>query len=195
MKPSDETPSSGLKGLKENWRSDLVAAVSVSLVVLPLALGIAVASGVPPMAGVLSAIIGGVVTSFFRGSNIAINGPAAAGLIAVVLAGVSALDDGSGNALNYVFAAIVVSGFIQVLLGLLKMGRLASLFPSSVIHGILAAIGVIIFAKQMHVAMGTTSDANTTMGVLIDVFCQLLNANPFVVIISLLGVLTLGVSF
>ena len=190
MKPSDAVPSSGLNGLKENWRSDLVAAVSVSLVALPLALGIAVASGVPPMAGVLSAIIGGIVTTFFRGSNIAINGPAA-GLIAVVLAGVSALDDGSGNALNYVFAAIVVSGFIQVLLGLLKMGRLASLFPSSVIHGILAAIGIIIFAKQMHVAMGTTSDATTTMGVLIDIFYQIPNANPFVVIISLLGILLL----
>ena len=190
MKPSDQIPSTGLKGIAENWRSDLVAAVSVSLVALPLALGIAVASGVPPMAGVLSAIIGGIVTTFFRGSNIAINGPAA-GLIAVVLAGISALDDGSGNALNYVFAAIVVSGVIQVLLGLLKMGRLASLFPSSVIHGILAAIGVIIFAKQMHVAMGTTSDANTTMGVLMDIFYQIPNANPFVVVISLLGILLL----
>ncbi len=184
------TPQNGLKGLAENWRADLVAAVSVSLVALPLALGIAVASGVPPMAGVLSAIIGGVVTTFFRGSHIAINGPAA-GLIAVVLAGISALDDGSGNALNYVFAAIVVSGALQVLLGILKMGRLANLFPSSVIHGLLAAIGVIIFAKQMHVALGTSSDANTTIGVLRDIVVQLPNANPFVAIVSLSGLLLL----
>lgn len=190
MRAVDQIPLTGLKGLVENWRSDVVAAISVSLVALPLALGIAVASGVPPMAGVLSAIIGGVVTTFFRGSHVAINGPAA-GLIAVILAGLSALDDGSGHALNYVLAAIVVSGAIQIVLGLLKMGRLASLFPSSVIHGILAAIGVIIFAKQMHVALGTSSDASTTIGVLRDIIYELPNANPLVATISILGLLLL----
>jgi MFS superfamily sulfate permease-like transporter len=70
-------PKSGLKGLVENWQSDLIAAVSVALVALPLALGIAFASDVPPMAGVISAAIGGIVTTFFRGSHVAINGPAA----------------------------------------------------------------------------------------------------------------------
>ena len=71
------TPKTGFKGLIENWQSDLLAAISVALVAMPLALGIAIASGVPPMAGVLSAVIGGVVTTFFRGSHLAINGPAA----------------------------------------------------------------------------------------------------------------------
>jgi MFS superfamily sulfate permease-like transporter len=188
MSKMNHIPATGLKGLVENWRSDLVAAISVALVALPLAMGIAMASGVSPMAGVISAIIGGVVTTFFRGSHVAINGPAA-GLIAVILAGISALDDGSGQAINYVLAAIVISGGLQILLGLLKMGRYANLFPSSVIHGILAAIGVIIFAKQMHVALGTTSNADNTMGILIDIFYQLPNANPFVAIISLLGIL------
>ena len=74
-------PSPGIEGLRENWRNDFIAAISVALVALPLALGIAVASGVQPIAGILSAIIGGVVTTFFRGSHVAINGPAA-GLIA-----------------------------------------------------------------------------------------------------------------
>ena len=74
----------GLKGLLENWQSDVIAAVSVAMVALPLALGVAYASGVPPMAGVVSAIIGGIVTTLFRGSHLAINGPAA-GLIAVIL--------------------------------------------------------------------------------------------------------------
>ncbi|MFT6688499.1 MAG: MFS superfamily sulfate permease-like transporter [Saprospiraceae bacterium] len=186
MKTNNYIPSSGLKGLKENWRSDLSAALSVSLVALPLALGIAVASEVSPMAGVLSAIIGGVVTTFFRGGHLAINGPAA-GLIAVILGGLIALD---GN-INYVLAAIVISGAIQTLLGVLKMGRFAKLLPSSVLHGILAAIGVIIFSKQIHYALGTTSSAKTTIGTLVDVIYKIPEINPFVFIVALSGIFVL----
>ena len=186
MNTNNPIPAKGIKGLKENWRSDLSAAVSVSLVALPLALGIAVASEVTPVAGVLSAIIGGVVTTFFRGGHLAINGPAA-GLIAVILGGLVALD---GN-INYVLAAIVVSGGIQTVLGFLKMGRFAKLLPSSVLHGILAAIGVIIFAKQAHYTLGTTSNASTTIGTLLDIFYKLPEANPFVFSIALIGILVL----
>lgn len=186
MNTTNPHPAKGIKGIKENWRNDLSAALSVSLVALPLALGIAVASEVAPMAGVLSAIIGGVVTTFFRGGHLAINGPAA-GLIAVILGGLVALD---GN-INYVLAAIVVSGAIQVILGYLKMGRFAKLLPSSVLHGILAAIGVIIFAKQAHYALGTTSNADNTIGTLLDIFYKLPEANPFVFLIALIGILIL----
>ena len=186
MNNTSPLPSTGFKGLKENWRGDLSAAISVSLVALPLALGIAVASGVSPMAGVLSAIIGGVVTTFFRGGHLAINGPAA-GLIAVILGGLVALD---GN-INYVLAAIVVSGGIQVILGFLKMGRFAKLLPSSVLHGILAAIGVIIFAKQAHYALGTTSSAETTIGAIVDIFRKLPEVNPFVFLVAFIGLLVL----
>lgn len=186
MKIHNSIPATGFKGLKENWRNDFSAAISVSLVALPLALGIAVASGVSPMSGVLSAIIGGVVTTFFRGGNLSINGPAA-GLIAAILGGLVALD---GN-INYVLAAIVVSGAIQTALGFLKMGRFAKLLPSSVLHGILAAIGVIIFAKQIHYALGTSSDADTIIGTLLDVFNKLPEINPFVFLISLIGILVL----
>ena len=186
MNTNNSIPAKGLKGLKENWRSDLSAAISVSLVALPLALGIAVASEVTPMAGVLSAIIGGVVTTFFRGGHLAINGPAA-GLIAVILGGLVVLE---GN-INYVLAAIVVSGGIQTILGFLKMGRFAKLLPSSVLHGILAAIGVIIFTKQIHYALGTTSDADTTIGTLIDVFYKIPEINPFVFLVALIGILVL----
>ena len=186
MKSNYSIPSTGFKGLKENWRSDLLAAISVSLVALPLALGIAVASGMSPMAGVLSAIIGGVVTTFFRGGHLAINGPAA-GLIAVILGGLVALD---GN-INYVLAAIVISGAIQTVMGVFKMGRFAKLLPSSVLHGILAAIGVIIIAKQVPYAMGTTSDADTIIGNLLDVFHNLPEANPFVLLVTIAGILVL----
>ena len=78
-------PSSGLKGLRENWQNDLIAAISVGFVALPLSLGIALASGMEPIAGILSAVIGGIVTTFFRGSHIGINGPGA-GIIAPILA-------------------------------------------------------------------------------------------------------------
>ena len=186
MNANNSIPREGFKGLKENWRNDLLAAISVSLVALPLALGIAVASEMSPMAGVLSAIIGGVVTTFFRGGHLAINGPAA-GLIAVILGGLVALD----NNINYVLAAIVVAGGIQIVLGVLKMGRFAKLLPSSVLHGILAAIGVIIIAKQAPYALGTTSNADNIIGNLLDIFYKLPEANPFVFIVAMVGILIL----
>jgi MFS superfamily sulfate permease-like transporter len=186
MNANNLNPSEGFKGLIENWRSDLFASISVSLVALPLALGIAVASDMSPMSGVLSAIIGGVVTTFFRGGHLTINGPAA-GLIAAILGGLVALD----NNINYVLAATVVAGGIQVVLGVFKLGRFAKLLPSSVLHGILAAIGVIIIAKQAPFALGTTSNADTVIGNLLDIFYKLPDANPFVFIVALGGILIL----
>ncbi len=180
-------PNDGLKGFTQNWQNDLIAAISVGFVALPLSLGIAVASGMQPFAGLLSAIIGGVVTTFFRGSHIAINGPGA-GIIAVILAGLGLLE---GN-INYVLAAIVVSGAIQVLMGLLRMGRIAKMFPSSVLNGILAAIGVIIVAKQVHFALGTTSNAESVIDTLKDALYQLPDANPYVAVIAVVGILILA---
>ena len=184
------TPKKGFKGLIENWQSDLIAAVSVSLIALPLSLGIALAAGAPAMSGIISAIVGGVVTTLYRGGHISVNGPAK-GVIAVILLGIALMDDGSGQAFNYVLAAVVISGAIQVLLGLLKLGRLADIFHSSVIHGILAAIGIIIFAKQIHVALGTHSDSSSIIQNLVDAVMFLPQANPFVVIIAIVGLLLL----
>ncbi|MEZ4687411.1 MAG: SulP family inorganic anion transporter [Bacteroidia bacterium] len=168
----------------------MIAAVSVALIALPLSLGIALAAGAPPMAGVISAIIGGVVTTMYRGGHISVNGPAK-GVIAVILLGITMMDDGSGRAFNYVLAAVVISGALQVILGLLKLGRFADIFHSSVILGLLAAIGIIIFAKQIHVALGTHSESHSIVQNLLDAVKQLPNANPFVVIISLTGLLLL----
>jgi len=186
----ETTPQTGIKGLLENWKSDLIAAVSVSLIALPLSLGIALAAGAPAMAGIFSAVVGGVVTTLYRGGHISVNGPAK-GVIAVILLGIASMDDGSGQAFNYVLAAVVVSGAIQVVLGILKLGRLADIFHSSVIHGLLAAIGIIIFAKQIHVAMGTYSDSPSIIQNLVDAVKYLPQANPFVVIIALVGLLLL----
>ena len=186
----EQKPKEGFKGFVENFQSDLIAAVSVSLIALPLSLGIALAAGAPAMSGILSAVVGGVVTTFFRGGHVSINGPAK-GVIAVILLGITLMDDGSGQAFNYVLGAIVVSGAIQTLLGLLKLGRLADIFHSSVILGILAAIGIIIFAKQIHVALGTHSESSNIVQNLIDAVLLIPEANPFVVLISLTGLIIL----
>lgn len=184
------SPKKNLNSLVANWQGDFIAAVSVALIALPLSLGIALAAGAPAMAGILSAVVGGVVTTFFRGGHISINGPAK-GVIAVILLGIALMDDGSGQAFNYVLAAIVVSGALQTLMGLLKLGRFADIFHPSVITGILAAIGIIIFAKQIHVAMGTSSDSPNIVQNLVDAVLLLPQANPFVVIISLTGLFLL----
>ena len=144
-----EIPEQGWKGITINFRSDFLAAISVSLVALPLGLGIAAASGAPPISGLISAIIGGIVATPFRGSHLAINGPAA-GLIAVLLSAIYSLEDGSGHTLNYVLAATFIAGLIQAMLGILKLGRIAEIIPSSVIQGIMVAIGIIIFSTQIR---------------------------------------------
>ena len=179
-------PKNGLQGLIENWRGDLIAAVSVALIALPLSLGIALAAGAPAMAGIFSAVVGGVVTTLYRGGHISVNGPAK-GVIGVILLGITLMDDGSNQAFNYVLAAVVVSGILQMVLGILKLGRLADIFHSSVIHGILAAIGIIIFAKQIHVAIGTHSDSPNIVQNLIDAVMYFPEANPFVLVIAVAG--------
>ena len=109
----------------------------------------------------------------------------------MILLGITLMDDGSGQAFNYILAAIVVSGVIQMILGILRLGRLADIFHPSVINGILAAIGIIIFAKQIHVALGTNSNSPNIIQNLIDAVLQLPFANPFVVVISLTGLILL----
>ena len=89
------TPSGGFKGLVQHWKSDLIAAVSVALIALPLSLGIALAAGAPAMAGIFSAVVGGVVTAFYRGGHISVNGPAK-GVIGVILLGIVLMDDDTG---------------------------------------------------------------------------------------------------
>jgi MFS superfamily sulfate permease-like transporter len=128
------------------------------------------------------------VTTFYRGGHISVNGPAK-GVIGVILLGIALMDDGTGQAFNYVLAAAVVSGALQTLLGIFKLGRIADIFHGSVIQGLLAAIGIIIFAKQIHVALGTHSEGANIVDNLVDAVVMLPHANPFVVLISLAGLL------
>ena len=129
-------------------KHDLPAGLSVFLVALPLCLGIALASGAPLYAGLLSGIIGGLVVSLISGSQLGVSGPAA-GLTTIVAASIISLGD-----FKTFLLAVMVAGFFQIILGVLKLGVIANYFPSSVIKGMLAAIGIILISKQIPLALG-----------------------------------------
>lgn len=126
----------------------------VSLIALPLSLGLSLASGAPPIAGLIAAIVGGILVSFIGGTNLAITGPGN-GLVVVTLTAITTLGAGDMYAgYLYTLAAIAFSGLILFLLGLFRFGLLGDFFPSAAVQGMLAAIGVIIMAKQIHVMLG-----------------------------------------
>lgn len=145
-------PADGLAGLKENFSKDALSGFLVFLLALPLSLGIAKASDFPAIFGLVTAIIGGIVVSFFAGSRLTIKGPAA-GLIAICGGAISAFGGGDVG-WHLALGAIVVAGMIQILFGVLKLGKLADFFPGAAIHGMLAAIGIIIMSKQIHTLLG-----------------------------------------
>jgi len=140
--------------LKTYWKSDLLSGFLVSLIALPLCLGIAGASNFPPIMGVLTAIVGGLVVTFFAGSELTIKGPAA-GLIVLCAGCVDELGRGDMDlGWKLTLGVIVIAGIFQFILGKLKVANLADFFPLSAIHGMLAAIGIIIMSKQLHLAVG-----------------------------------------
>lgn len=147
-----EIPKDGLEGLKQNWKVDSVSGFLVFLLALPLSLGIAKASEFPPAMGVLTAMIGGLFVSLLAGSRLTIKGPAA-GLITICAGAVTELGGGT-QGWHLALGVIVVASLIQIVFGLLKFGSLSDFFPHSAVHGMLAAIGLIIFSKQIHILLG-----------------------------------------
>lgn len=181
-------PRDGFAGLLEHWRNDLIAGFSVALVALPLGLGIAVAAGAPPISGILSAILGGLLTTFIRSSKISINGPGNV-MIVLIFSALGLLD----GDFNQVLAAIAISGLIMMIMGLLKLGRFGEILPASVIQGLLAAIGLLIVGKQIYVALGTSSIAKNSVDMLKEIPLAFLDANPFVAFIALVSLAVLVV--
>lgn len=179
-------PDNTWSTIKSSFSHDFVAAISVALVALPLGLGIAIASGAPPIAGLIPAAVGGLLTTFIRGSHVAINGPSN-GLIVVTLSGIIALDDGSGNGYSYVLAAFVIAGAFQILAGLFRIGQFGNYLPSGVISGMLAAIGVIIVSRQIYVAVGASTSAGNTFQAIIEFPEVALGGNGISVIIAVIS--------
>ncbi len=139
-------------GLVETLKSDFPASIVVFLVAVPLCLGIALASGAPLFSGIIAGIVGGIVVGVFSGSQLGVSGPAA-GLAVIVLVAIQDL-----GSFEIFLLAVFLSGIIQVILGFAKAGIIGYYFPSSVIKGMLAGIGIIIVLKQIPHAFGYDKD-------------------------------------
>lgn len=137
----------------KNIKADLSASLVVFLVALPLCLGIAVASGAPPLSGLIAGIIGGIVVGALSGSHISVSGPAA-GLTVIVLNAQAEL-----GSFELFLSAVVLAGVFQFVLGVIRAGVIGYYFPNAVIKGMLAAIGVILILKQIPHALGYDADA------------------------------------
>lgn len=159
----------------------------VFLIALPLCLGIAMASGFPPVAGVLTAIIGGVLTSHLGSARLTIKGPAA-GLIVIAIGAVTELGAGDPVAgYKRALAVGVVAAVIQIIFAIVRADRLATIMPPSVVHGMLAAIGVIIIAKQAPILLGYQGAKGEPLEMLAELPHYIAHANPAVAVIGLLS--------
>ena len=174
-------------------QQDLPASIVVFLVALPLCLGIAMASGAPPLAGLIAGILGGILVGPISGSYVGVSGPAA-GLAVIVFNGIQSLPS-----YETFLLAVVIGGFVQILLGVLRAGIIGLYFPSSVIQGMLSAIGIIIFLKQIPHALGYDSDPegdlefvqSDGMNTFSELIAMLSDIQPIAVLISSLGLVVL----
>jgi SulP family sulfate permease len=176
------------------WRADLTAGIVVFLVALPLCLGVALASGAPLFSGLITGIVGGVIVSRLSGSQLMVSGPAA-GLTAIVAAAIAQL-----GSFEVFLAAVVLAGVLQLALGVARAGVIGYFFPTSVIRGMLAAIGLILILKQLPYALGAgiavfesdsfvePSGGNT----LTSIMSALASVSPLALLISLLSLVLLA---
>jgi MFS superfamily sulfate permease-like transporter len=154
-----EAPQNGLAGLK-HLRHDIVSGIVVSLVSLPLSSGIAIASGVPPIYGLISAIIAGLIFPFIGGSFQTIAGPAAglAPALVAIMASLGGVGDAThvGEGYPFLLCIIFFVGIVQIFMSILKLARFSAIIPVSVVEGMLASIGLLIIVKQLPMFFGYT---------------------------------------
>ena len=171
-------------GIKENFPSGLV----VFLVALPLCLGIALASGAPPLSGIIAGVIGGIVVGYISNSNISVSGPAA-GLTAIILVAITDL-----GAFELFLCAGIIAGILQLVLGFVRAGSISNYFPNNVIEGMLAGIGIIIILKQIPHALGFDRDYEGhesifDKGLNFEYFSELFGAtHPGAIIVTLVSI-------
>jgi carbonic anhydrase len=158
MSPKENKIIPFIKAIPKNIFSGFV----VSLIALPLGLGLAMASDAPPIAGIIAAVVGGITVSLLGGSHVTIAGPGN-GLVGVLLVAITTLG------IESAYAAIICSGILLLILGFLRLGKLADFFPSSAIQGMLAAIGLIILGKQFHIMMAHKIAREDTVDYLLEI--------------------------
>jgi MFS superfamily sulfate permease-like transporter len=166
---------------KDSITADFTASLVVFFVALPLCLGIALASGAPIISGLIAGIAGGIIVGLISGSHTSVSGPAA-GLTVVVLSSIEQL-----NGFQIFLAALVIAGAMQILLGFLGAGIIGNFVPSSVIKGMLAAIGIILIFKQLPHAFGYDKDFEGD-----ESFQQIDNHNTFSELLELGNHVTIG---
>jgi MFS superfamily sulfate permease-like transporter len=189
-------------GYLPNLRFDLIAGFLVFLIAMPLCLAIARASGYPPIAGIWTAVIGGIVTTFLSNSELTIKGPAA-GLIVIAIGAVTELGSEFATpgmtdteiamaGYRLALGIGITAGVIQVLLGLLRAGRLVDFFPLTPVHGMLASIGLVIIIKQSYDVFGVVATKGAgPLQNLIELPAAIRNANPEIAAIGGIGLLIL----
>jgi carbonic anhydrase len=179
-----------IKGFFKSLPKNIFSGFVVSLIALPLGLGLAMASDAPPISGVIAAVVGGVLVSILGGSHVTISGPGN-GLVGVILVAVATLG------LNGTYAAIICSGVLLTILGFLRMGKLADFFPSSAIQGMLAAIGLIILGKQFHIMMGNQIKLDGSVDYLLAIPSTIIGAFSYdhsgFTYAAIAGILALGI--
>ncbi|MGR8941134.1 MAG: SulP family inorganic anion transporter, partial [Gammaproteobacteria bacterium] len=180
-----------LKYYTRHIKGDIPAGIVVFLIALPLCLGIALASGAPLFSGLIAGLVGGLIVAWLSGSQLSVSGPAA-GLTVIVLNAIEQIGSFQGF-----LTALVIAGFLQLVLGFLRAGIIAAFFPSSVIEGMLAAIGLILIMKQLPHATGYDSSfegdesymADTALSSLHAMIDSLKAISPGAVVISSVALL------
>lgn len=170
--------------------NNIFAGFVVSLIALPLGLGLALASGAPPISGIIAAVVGGFIVSVLGGTNVTIAGPGN-GLVVAVLSSITIL--GAGDMYQgylYTLAAIIISGAIILLLTFANLGKLTDFFPSAAIQGMLAAIGIIILAKQFHIMVGNPDAEGSPIELLLTIPISVIDvlSNPEIRVAAFVGI-------